>query len=237
MERIHGLIDNLNKLKQQNASADNYLKLIENFCTELSSENNVTDRKIAVIFPAFYNMRSATVAPPPVLIEEAAIIVPETAPVTVVPPPPELLFEPQVEEKELFVLNVPEEELKQDIQELNRNNPAAAKNKTPELQQLSINDILQQQEAARELQYTLKDNGSFKDLKKAIGINDRYIFINELFRGDETMFERSIKTINSFNIYAEAAFWISRELKLKLGWNAEDPNVIEFDQLVKRRFS
>lgn len=235
MERIHGLIDNLNKLKQQNASADDYLKEIENFYAAFSSENHIADKKIAVIFPAFYSTQPATVVQVPAVIDEVVPVVVETAPVTVAPPPPELLFEPQIEEKELFVLNVPEEALKQDIQELNRNN--APKNKTPELQQLSINDLLQQQEEARELQYTLKDNGGFKDLKKAIGINDRYIFINELFRGDETMFERSIKTINSFNIYAEAAFWISRELKLKLGWNADDPNVIEFDQLVKRRFS
>ena len=40
-----------------------------------------------------------------------------------------------------------------------------------------------------------------KDLRKAIGINDKFLFINQLFRGDENMYERSIKTINSFNIY------------------------------------
>ena len=59
-----------------------------------------------------------------------------------------------------------------------------------------------------------------RDLKKAISINDRHRFIHELFRGDETMYERSIKTINNFNIYAEAEYWIQRELKLKLGWDA-----------------
>ena len=73
-------------------------------------------------------------------------------------------------------------------------------------------------------------------MKKAIGINDQYLFINELFRGDQTMYERSIKTINSFNIYGEAELWIKRELKLKLGWN-EDSDVVQlFDQLVRRRF-
>jgi hypothetical protein len=76
-----------------------------------------------------------------------------------------------------------------------------------------------------------------KDLRKAIGINDRYLFINELFRGDETMYERSIKTINSFNIYPEAEYWIQRELKVKLGWLEEVEAVKIFDQLVKRRFS
>lgn len=86
-----------------------------------------------------------------------------------------------------------------------------------------------------ELGNTLKD-APIKDLKKAIGINDRYLFINELFRGDETMYERSIKTINSFNILAEAEYWIQRELKLKIGWKDSDV-VAHFDQLVRRRFS
>jgi len=76
-----------------------------------------------------------------------------------------------------------------------------------------------------------------KDLRKAIGINDRFVFINELFRGDENMYERSIKTINSFNILAEAEYWIQRELKVKIGWNESSDIVKHFDQLVRRRFS
>lgn len=80
-------------------------------------------------------------------------------------------------------------------------------------------------------------NEPIKDLKKAIGINDRFLFINELFNGDEVMFERSIKTINSFSIYPEAEYWIRRELKLKLTWDEKNPIVKQFDQLCKRRFS
>ena len=76
-----------------------------------------------------------------------------------------------------------------------------------------------------------------KDLKKAIGVNDRFLFINELFRGDEAMYERSIKTIQNFSIYAEAEFWIRRELKVKIGWVDSDPVVKQFDQLVKRKFA
>ena len=51
------------------------------------------------------------------------------------------------------------------------------------------------------------------------------------------MYERSLKTINSFNIYPEAEYWIQRELKVKLGWLEEQEAVKVFDQLVKRRFS
>ena len=76
-----------------------------------------------------------------------------------------------------------------------------------------------------------------KDLRKAIGINDRFLFINELFRGDETMYERSIKTINNFSIYAEAQYWMERELKVKLGWDNEKSVTQDFYTLVRRRFT
>ena len=76
-----------------------------------------------------------------------------------------------------------------------------------------------------------------RDLKKAIGVNDRFLFINELFRGDEVTYERSIKTINSFSILPEAEYWIQRELKVKNGWKDSDAVVMQFYQLVKRRFS
>jgi hypothetical protein len=83
----------------------------------------------------------------------------------------------------------------------------------------------------------LFEDTPIKDLKKAIGVNERFLYLNELFRGDEAMYERSIKTINAFSIYPEAEFWIRRELKLKLGWDDKYNTVKQFDQLVRRRFS
>ncbi len=87
-----------------------------------------------------------------------------------------------------------------------------------------------------ELGNTLKDT-PIKDLKKAIGVNDRFLFINDLFRGDENMYERSIKTINAFHTLPEAEYWIQRELKVKIGWPENNATVHLFDQLVRRRFS
>ncbi len=98
----------------------------------------------------------------------------------------------------------------------------------------SLNDKLKAPKV--ELSDTLQDT-SIKDLRKAIGVNDRFLFINELFRGDEVMYERSIKTINGFTIFPEAEYWIMRELKLKLAWNDTNPVVKQFDQLIRRRFS
>jgi len=87
-----------------------------------------------------------------------------------------------------------------------------------------------------ELSDTLQD-APVKDLRKAIGINDRFVYLKELFRGDDAMYERSIKTINAFAIYPEAEYWIRRELKLKLGWDDKNEIVKQFDQLVRRRFA
>ncbi|HMJ46533.1 MAG TPA: hypothetical protein VK498_04345 [Ferruginibacter sp.] len=98
----------------------------------------------------------------------------------------------------------------------------------------SLNDKLKQIKI--ELSDSLQE-APVRDLKKAIGVNDRFLFIKELFRGDEVMYERSIKTINGFSIYPEAEYWIKRELKLKLGWNDNNDVVKQFDQLVRRRFS
>jgi hypothetical protein len=110
-----------------------------------------------------------------------------------------------------------------------------------------LNDVMLEETTAASINDRLKENKTemamllketpVKDLKKAISINDRHRFINELFRGDETMYERSIKTINGFHIYAEAEYWIQRELKVKLGWDSGLELVKTFDQLVKRRFS
>jgi len=98
----------------------------------------------------------------------------------------------------------------------------------------SLNDKLKSEVA--DLKSALNDT-PVRDLRKAIGVNDRYVFINQLFRGDEVMYERSIKTINGFRILPEAEYWMERELKVKLGWDENRETTRHFYQLVKRRFS
>jgi len=98
----------------------------------------------------------------------------------------------------------------------------------------SLNDKLKSE--VGDLKSALNDT-PVRDLRKAIGVNDRYVFINQLFRGDEVMYERSIKTINGFRILPEAEYWMERELKVKLGWDENRETTRHFYQLVKRRFS
>jgi hypothetical protein len=104
----------------------------------------------------------------------------------------------------------------------------------PQQTEQSLNDRLRA--AQKELSEQLQE-APIRDLRKAIGINDRYVFINELFGGNEAMFERSLKTLNGFSILPEAEFWMQRELQFKLGWKEDDPLALQFIQLVRRRFS
>lgn len=134
---------------------------------------------------------------------------------------PQLLFDPSDEEIPTFIHQ------QQPVSKKEVNDWAGIENK-------SVNDTLK--EVTTELSAKLSDS-PVKDLKKAIGVNDRFLFINELFRGDEAMYERSIKTINSFTIWPEAEYWIRRELKTKLGWKDSNETVQQFDQLIRRRFS
>lgn len=229
MERIHALIAKLKEQAEQNASSSQMMMTVQQLQNELIGQQEVArtlgTSKVSVLMPANvhpvqyekYAPRPETPAAP-VVEKVAAPVLVEQEPVAIVQENGKLdmAFDPMLEIPTLS------HQLKTD------------NGKRIVVDTESLNDKLKQ--AKTELMEVLKES-PVKDLRKAVGINDRFLFINDLFRGDEAMYERSIKTINSFNIYAEAEYWISRELKVKLGWNAEDEVVAQFDQLVKRRFS
>ncbi|MFY8128883.1 MAG: hypothetical protein ACOVMM_10925 [Chitinophagaceae bacterium] len=97
----------------------------------------------------------------------------------------------------------------------------------------SLNDVFSN--PVLEVAQTIKET-PVKDLRKAIGVNDKYLFINELFKGDEAMYEKCLKTINSFAVYPEAETWIRRELLVKMGWDEKASSTKQFYQIVMRRF-
>ena len=137
---------------------------------------------------------------------------------------PHIIFETEEDIPTLTHQNQPVPKAGQSLREINETVTANT----------SLNDKLKQSKI--DLGDTLTEV-PIRDLRKAIGVNDRFLFINELFRGDEVAYERSIKTINGFSIFAEAEYWIQRELRVKNGWEPGNEMVDQFYQLVKRRFS
>jgi hypothetical protein len=229
MERIQILISKLKEQAEQNASPSHLLVTVQMLQNELyqaqvSGNQTLGTSKVAVMLPKTVNISVARET------EKASVELESYAPVAEEETSysrsrtslrktdqSSLLFDPLFE-----------------IPTLSHQHGVKEINEMVSTQNESLNDRLKQDRT--EVVEVLKHE-PIKDLRKAIGINDRFVFINDLFRGDEPMYERSIKTINSFHIFPEAEYWINRELIVKLGWDKDSEIVRHFYQLVKRRFS
>lgn len=228
MERVQLLIDKLVAQKQQNESPSQLLMTVQLLQQELLQlqQGHVTRStgKVAVVMPSrVYPEAGAFEETQPKKEETANKPAPEkAAPASEEQKPVVEGFDPMAETPTLIQQKAPEKKGKKEI------------NQVVSSDQPSLNDKLKQPKT--EVAHKLQDS-PVKDLRRAIGINDRFVFLKELFNGDEVMYERSIKTINNFQILQEAEFWINRELKLRLGWNDNKEAVQHFYQLVRRRFS
>jgi hypothetical protein len=229
MERIQILVNKLKEQTEQNAAPSQMLLTLQMIQTELfqlqaTSQQTLGTSKVSVVLPKTFNLSADDALEKKYGRPEKQPVVEEREPTystngrsSKKTEPANLLFDPLYE--------IPTLSHQQGIKEINE--VASYGNE-------SLNDRLKQSKT--EVVELLKHE-PIKDLRKAIGINDRFVFINDLFRGDEPMYERSIKTINSFNIFPEAEYWINRELIVKLGWDREQEIVKHFYHLVKRRFS
>lgn len=265
MERINALIDKLYQQKEQGFTPAQLLPTVQLLQSELLQlqQKNVSlgTAKVAVTLPANFNFTEETVrSPQPVrtaAVQERPVVateeqrLPETFPSATLPvyqepvkQPGYILQKPIVQEEVIKKEEPPRPVVTQSnfygAFDAVEEPPTLTQHQPKEVHELiadkkeSLNDKLKQPKT--EVAHVLKET-PIKDLRKGIGINDRFTFVSELFRGDEAMYERSIKTINSFNILSEAEYWINRELKFKLGWNDNKEEVQHFYHLVRRRFS
>ncbi len=73
-----------------------------------------------------------------------------------------------------------------------------------------------------------------KDLRTAIGINEKFAFI-KLFGGDATAWGNALQKLNSFSSYWEAEAMLS-EFNQKYKWKEEDETLQSLMDLVERRY-
>src|SRR5687767_14402318 len=239
MERIQVLIEKLQQQHQQKENAASMLATVQMLQNELTALQKGTKvlgtSKVAVVMPGGHAFNRSSQKS--LLFDKTeATIKPEVKE----PAPPQKHAETSqkeyyapkpaevVHQQPAIVHNVPLFDMHIDTvveaptlmqQQIHREINELITNKE------SLNDRLKQEK--KEVAHVLKDS-PIKDLRKAIGVNDKFVFISELFRGDEAMYERSIKTINTFHILPEAEYWMNRELKVKLGWNDTNETVQHF---------
>ena len=237
MERVGTLI---NKLKEQFNEQADYEKLAitaQLLLSELqfNKNNELTKGNVSIQMPSVHIVKSKDDLSKNDIDSAANRVATSTNEPEQVKIESGWLFNEPIEIPTLAFQKTPEDSIKQ---EFAMNPPITETTPINDYYQINhssvLNDHLKEEivEVATKLEET-----PIRDLRKAISVNDKYLFAHMLFRGDESMYERSIKTINSFNIYPEAQYWIQRELKVKLSWEEGNETVKLFDQLVKRRFS
>ena len=73
------------------------------------------------------------------------------------------------------------------------------------------------------------------DLIAAIGINDKFLFLNELFNGSMEKYNKSIRSLNSFSTLLGAKTYMS-ELQIEFQWDCTSDAYKKLNDLVERRF-
>lgn len=73
------------------------------------------------------------------------------------------------------------------------------------------------------------------DLRTTIGINDKFLFINELFDGNMRIYDEAVNKLNDCQTLAQADLLLL-DLKIAYSWDSENPTVKKFVDLVRRKF-
>ncbi len=92
--------------------------------------------------------------------------------------------------------------------------------------------------AGNEIKKRVSDNlkSSVKDIKSAIGINEKFQFINQLFNGDAKKYHTIIDEINA-SPTAEIAMNNIREISDSNNWESHPVSAKVFLEIIERRFS
>lgn len=77
---------------------------------------------------------------------------------------------------------------------------------------------------------------AISDLKQSIGINEKFLFINQLFRGDAQVYDASINFLNNCGSIDAAKNYIHQNLQAKYDWDTSQQPVRLLLDLVERRF-
>jgi hypothetical protein len=97
-----------------------------------------------------------------------------------------------------------------------------------------LNDSLQSPEKQSLADKLAKSAG--QSMIKMLTLNQRFMFVNELFAGNQNQFRSAIELIDEMESYKEAAAYIRSSLAEKYNWDMESEEVEEFMELVEKRF-
>lgn len=171
---------------------------------------------------------------------------------------PKMVFtqpsKPKVTEQPPVVKEVPKEEPKKQPVEPPKPNPPvdekptpkpeppATKEPTPPVQNTATATNEEYEELfafkeATDLSQKLSAS-PIADLSKALGMNEKYLYINELFGGDVATFQTALKQLNNGESFDQARQYLEQECIGQHNWMDKNRKVIakNFVKLVRRRY-
>ncbi|MBN2616202.1 MAG: hypothetical protein JXR71_10970 [Bacteroidales bacterium] len=78
--------------------------------------------------------------------------------------------------------------------------------------------------------------GRIADLREAIGINDKFLFINELFNGDMSRYNKVLDELNQFSGLPGSLTYLS-ELSVQFNWHKDQTAYQRFEEVLQKKFS
>jgi energy-converting hydrogenase A subunit M len=97
-----------------------------------------------------------------------------------------------------------------------------------------LNEKLQSKDKQTLADKLAKSGG--KSIMKMLTLNQRFMFVNELFEGNQNQFLSAVEQIDGMESYKEASSHIKKSFADKYNWDMETEEVQEFIELVEKRF-
>jgi len=101
---------------------------------------------------------------------------------------------------------------------------------------LTINQMISAQVAATPRFGDQMELQPIKDLKSAINLNDKLLFVRDLFNGYSMAYGEAIEILNRFNKFEEADQFLKLNYYAKNNWEAKQSTADKFYGLLQRRF-
>lgn len=74
-------------------------------------------------------------------------------------------------------------------------------------------------------------------LKSHISVNQRYMFIRELFNNNHEEYHRALNELEQHNTYVEAFNYLRNEYATKHRWRMDSEEVVEFLEIISKRYN
>lgn len=100
----------------------------------------------------------------------------------------------------------------------------------------TVNELLSRSMSGQTLSSQL-NTGQVKDLKGMISLNDKFLFVRDLFNGYSLAYSEALELLNRFDNFEAADNFLKQNYALKNNWADKQDVTDKFYEILNRRFS